>query len=96
MNLEREQVALDHENARRDREQAALNRENALQAREELQRSNEQLCTQIVTLRGSQKHQRSVSPHLGKDSDGEISRHSPPWKKAEEIPSLRSIEELIL
>jgi len=33
---------------------------------------------------------------LGKDSDGEISRCSPPRKKAKEIPSLQSIEELVL
>ena len=44
----------------------------------------------------SQKRQRSVSPQPGKDSDGEISRRSPPQKKAEEIPSIQSIKELIL
>ena len=46
-------------------------------------------------LRDSQKRQRSVSPQSGKDSDDEISWRSPPWKKGEEIPNLRSIGVLV-
>ena len=43
INLEREQAAIDHENARSDREQGVLDWENAFRARKVLKRSNEQL-----------------------------------------------------